>query len=129
MKGITMHKLLTDIFEEHPGKTVHLALGRYPHVPFDRATMEVTTNLDAPLDPAQMAEIINSLITESDGAFLKKRGTVGTRINDEFYQRDVKIVHNPKEVVVEITSRLLKDIEAENNKLIAASDTMALIKG
>lgn len=124
-----MHQLLTDIFEEHPGKAVHIALGRYPHVEFDRGTMEVTTNLDAPLNPEKMAEIINSLITEADGAFLKKRGAVGTRINDEYYQRDIKIVHNPKEVVVDITSRLLQDIKAENNKLIAASDTMALIKG
>lgn len=124
-----MHTLLTGIYKEHPGKTVYLALGRFPRVALDSGTMEVTTDLDAPLDPVQMSEIINSLITESDGTALKRAGRVGTRIHDELYQRDIKISHNPKEVMVEITSRLLSDIEAENNKLRAASDTLARIKG
>lgn len=124
-----MHTLLAGIYKEHPGKTVHLSLGRFPRVTLDNGTMEVTTDLDAPLDPVQMSEIINSLITESDGACLKRQGRVGTRIHDELYQRDIKVSHNPKDVIVEITSRLLSDIEMENNKLIAASDTLARIKG
>jgi hypothetical protein len=128
-KVFIMHKLLADIFEEHPGKTVYLSLGWFPCVTLDNGTMEVTTGSDAPLTPEKMAEIVNSLITDEDGAALKRQRIVVTRMEDELYQRVIIIEHNPKSVHVEITSTLLSDIEAENNKLIAAFDTLALIKG
>lgn len=128
-KGNIVHKLLADIFEEHPGKTVYLSLGRFPRVTLDNGTMEVTAGSDEPLTPEKMAEIINSLITEEDGARLKRQRMIIVKTEDEVYLRSIVIARSPQSVDVEIASRLLADIEAENKKLIDTSETLDLIKG
>jgi hypothetical protein len=129
MKGITMHKLLTDIFQEYPGKMVSLSLGKFPRVEFDGGSMEVTTGSDGPLTPERMAEVVNSLITDDEGAALKRDHAVKTRMTDELYQRYIDISYSVKGFSILITSELLRDIEIENKKIIDAATTLELIKG
>ena len=124
-----MHKLLTGIFKEHPGKTVYLSLDKFPRVEFDRGTMEVTNGSDAPLTPEKLAEIINSLITDEEGATLKLERFVAAQMTDEFYLRNISIQYDEKDIDVRITSRLLSDIEAEKKKIEDTANTLELVKG
>lgn len=118
-----------DISEEHPGKTVTLWIGEFPRIAFDRGEIEVTTGSDAPLTPETMAEIINSLITDEEGAYLKRKHYVRSQVADELYLRDILINYYPNQLRVTIASKLLRDVEIENRKIEDAASTLGLIKG
>lgn len=124
-----MHKLLADIFKEHPGRTVYLSLGKYPRVAFDNGTVKVTKGSDAPLTPEKMAEIINSLITVEEGSSLKNEHFAETEIPDEHYLRSVSIQFNEKDIDVRIISKLWQEVDEENKKMLEIAKTLDLIKG
>jgi hypothetical protein len=125
MKGINMHTLLADIFEANPGETVYLSLGDSPQIVFK----SMASGVHALITPETMAEIINSLITDEEGAEFKWKHQIRTQLTDEVYQRNILVQSAPRSVSIEITSRPLTDIEAENKKLIDTLTTLELIKG
>lgn len=124
-----MHSLLTNIFEEHPGEKVFLSLGKFPRIAVNGENWEVTNGLDAPLTPEKMAEIINSLLTEDEAAWLKRYRVVDKEVTDEVYLRRIEIECQSHNVIISVTSRLLRDIEAENKQVEDAAVTFSLIKG
>lgn len=124
-----MHSLLANIFEEHPGETVFLSLGKFPRIAVNGENWEVTNGLDAPLTPEKMAEIINSLLTEDEAAWLKRYRVVDKEVTDEVYLRRIEIECQSHNVIISVTSRLLRDIEAENKQVEDAAVTFSLIKG
>lgn len=124
-----MHSLLANIFEEHPGEKVFLSLGKFPRIAVNGDNWEVTKGLDAPLTPEKMAEIINSLLTEDEAAWLKRYRVVDKEVADEVYLRRIEIECQSHNVIISVTSRLLRDIEAENKIAKDAAVTFSLIKG
>lgn len=124
-----MHKLLTEILDEHPEKTIYLSLGKSPRVASGNGTVKAFKEYDLPLTPEMMAEIINSLITDDEGSALKCDHFVETEIADEHYFRSVSIQFNEKAIDVRIISRVWKEVDVEHQKMMDIAHTLDLIKG
>lgn len=128
-----MHELLTEVLSVYPGNTAYFSLGKFPRVAFDSGTIEVTTKVtkgsNEPLTPAKLAEIVNSLLTDKQATTLKKERFVITDIKDDTYLRSIAVQYDDKSLDIEIRSRLLSDIAAENKKIADTVSTLELIKG